>query len=82
MSIIKKINQLNKNAEHEKIIEIITAIPKEERDAELFSLLARAYNNTKRYDEALDNLMHIKEEYIEDALWNYRIGYAYYYKGG
>uniref|UniRef100_UPI003F4C1B45 tetratricopeptide repeat protein n=1 Tax=Brachyspira catarrhinii TaxID=2528966 RepID=UPI003F4C1B45 len=80
-NIIKKINQLNKNAEHEKIIEIITAIPKDERDTELFSLLARAYNNTRRYDEALDNLMHIREEYIDDALWNYRIGYAYYYKG-
>lgn len=45
MSIIEEINELHKNAEHEKIIEIITAIAKEQRDTELFSLLARAYNN-------------------------------------
>ncbi|MEI0749832.1 hypothetical protein [Brachyspira pulli] len=81
MNIIEEINQLHENDEHEKIIEIITAIPSEERDTELFSLLARAYNNTVRYDEALDTLMYIREEGIDDALWNYRVGYAYYYKG-
>ncbi|WP_157142655.1 tetratricopeptide repeat protein [Brachyspira pilosicoli] len=81
MSIIEEINELHKNAEHEKIIEIITAIPKEQRDTELFSLLARAYNNIGKYDEALDNLMYIKEEGIDDALWNHRVGYSYYYKG-
>ena len=80
MNIIEEINQLHENDEHEKIIEIITAIPSEERDTELFSLLARAYNNTVRYDEALDTLMYIREECIDDALWNYRVGYAYYYK--
>ena len=80
MSIIEEINELHENDEHEKIIDIITAIPNEERDSELFSLLARAYNNVERYDEALDNLMYIREEGIDDALWNYRVGYAYYYK--
>ena len=81
MSIIEEIKELHENDEHEKIIEIITAIPNEKRDAELFSLLARAYNNVERYDEALDNLMYIREEGIDDALWNYRVGYAYFYKG-
>ena len=81
MSIIEEINKLHENDEHEKIIEIITAIPNEKRDAELFSLLARAYNNVERYDEALNNLMYIREEGIDDALWNYRVGYAYFYKG-
>ncbi|WP_369122416.1 tetratricopeptide repeat protein, partial [Brachyspira pilosicoli] len=81
MSIIEEINELHENDEHEKIIEIITASPKEQRDTELFSLLARAYNNIEKYDEALDNLMYIREERIEDASWNYRIGYAYFYKG-
>ncbi|MEI0559908.1 tetratricopeptide repeat protein [Brachyspira intermedia] len=81
MNIIEEINELHENDEHEKIIEIIMAIPNEKRDAELFSLLARAYNNVERYDEALDNLMYIREEGIDDALWNYRVGYAYFYKG-
>ena len=81
MNILEEINQLHKNDEHEKIIEIITAIPNEERSSELFSLLARAYNNIGKYDEALDNLMYIREEGIHDALWNYRVGYAYYYNG-
>ncbi|KLI14132.1 hypothetical protein SU46_11670 [Brachyspira hyodysenteriae] len=81
MSIIEEINRLHEDDEHEKIIEIITSIPEDERDIELFSLLARAYNNTENYDKALDNLMYIREEGIDDALWNYRVGYAYYYKG-
>ena len=81
MSIIEEINKLHENDEHEKIIEIITAISNEERDSELFSMLARAYNNIGKYDEALDNLMYIREEGLDNALWNYRVGYAYYYKG-
>ncbi|WP_028328658.1 tetratricopeptide repeat protein [Brachyspira alvinipulli] len=81
MNIVEKINQLHENDEHEKIIDIITEIPEEERDTELFSLLARAYNNIEKYDEALDTLMYIREEGIDNALWNYRVGYAYYYKG-
>ena len=81
MDILEEINQLHENDEHEKIIDIITEIPEDERSAELFSLLARAYNNIEKYDKALDNLMYIREEGIDDALWNYRVGYAYYYKG-
>ena len=81
MNIIEEINQLHEDNEHEKIIDIITEIPEDERSAELFSLLARAYNNIEKYDKALDNLMYIREEGIDDALWNYRVGYAYYYKG-
>ena len=81
MNIIEEINQLHENDEHEKIIEIITAIPKEQRDTELFSLLARAYNNVGKYDEAFDNLMYIREEGIDNSLWNHRVGYSYFYKG-
>ena len=81
MNIIEEINQLHEDNEHEKIIDIITEIPEDERSAELFSLLARAYNNIEKYDKALDNLMYRREEGIDDALWNYRVGYAYYYKG-
>ena len=33
MSIIEEIKELHENDEHEKIIEIITAIPNEKRDA-------------------------------------------------
>ena len=81
MNIIEQINQLHEDDEHEKIIEIITKIPSDKMNAELFSLLARAYNNTGNYDKALSNLMYIREEGINDALWNFRVGYAYYYKG-
>ncbi|MEI0551289.1 hypothetical protein R4K89_13390 [Brachyspira intermedia] len=81
MSIIEEINKLHENDKHEKIIEIITAIPKEQRDTELVSLLARAYNNVGKYDEAFDNLMYIREEGIDNSLWNHRVGYSYFYKG-
>lgn len=81
MDIIEQIDKLHENDEHEKIIEIIEKIPSDERDVKLFSLLARAYNNIEKYDEALNNLMYIREDSIDDFLWNYRVGYAYYYKG-
>ena len=42
MNIIEQINERHENNEHEKIIEIITKIPNEERCSELFSLLAIA----------------------------------------
>ena len=42
-------------------------------------LLARSYNNQGNYNEAIEQLLSVKEECKEDALWFYRLGYAYYY---
>lgn len=78
--IIEKINELHNQNKHQKIIEIIYSINENERDYEIILLFARALNNVQNYDEALDNLMYIREEGLFDPLWYYRTGYAYYHK--
>lgn len=78
--IIKKIKELHSQNKHQKIIEIIYSINERERDYDIVLLFARALNNVQNYDEALDNLMYIREEGLFDPLWHYRTGYAYYKK--
>lgn len=77
--LLEEIEKLHKNNNHEKIIQIIYSINENERDYHIISLLARALNNIHNYDEALNNLMYIREEAIDDPLWYFRTGYAYYY---
>ncbi|WP_157152768.1 tetratricopeptide repeat protein [Brachyspira murdochii] len=78
--LLEKIETLHNNDEHYRIIEIVYSMEESERDYDAISLLARALNNTQNYDEALDNLMYIREDGIDDPLWNFRAGYSYFYK--
>lgn len=78
--ILEKIKELHNQSKHQKIIELIYSIDEEERDYEIILFFARALNNVQNYDEALDNLMYIREEGLFDPLWYYRTGYAYYHK--
>lgn len=77
--LLKKIEKWNEEDEEQRIIDAILEIAEEERGTELTGLLARAYNNLGSFQEALDCLFSIEEECKEDALWFYRVGYAYYY---
>ncbi|WP_245580640.1 hypothetical protein [Brachyspira alvinipulli] len=67
--LLEEIEKLHKNNNHEKIIQIIYSMNENERDHHIISLLARALNNIQNYDEALNNLMYIREEAIDDPLW-------------
>ena len=78
--LINEIEKLNNKNKHKKIIELISSINEDEKDYNIISLLARALNNIKNYDEALNNLMYIREDGIDDPLWYFRTGYAYFYK--
>ncbi|WP_240516695.1 hypothetical protein [Brachyspira sp. G79] len=78
--LLEKIETLHNNDEHNRIIELIYSIDEAERDYEVIALLARALNNTQNYDEALDHLMYIREDGIDDPLWYFRVGYSYFYK--
>ncbi|PPS22225.1 tetratricopeptide repeat protein [Brachyspira murdochii] len=78
--LLEKIETLHNNDEHYRIIEIVYSMEESERDYDAISLLARALNNTQNYDEALDHLMYIREDGIDDPLWNFRAGYSYFYK--
>ena len=83
--LINKLNYFNEVGAYDKIISMILEIPEEERDYELISHLARAYNNygtfvTQRkeeYLEAITLLLSVKEEGKNDPLWYYRMGYGY-----
>lgn len=77
--LLQKIEQWNADDKEQEIVDAILDIPEEERTAELTGLLARAYNNQEKYKEAIETLLTIKEESQEDALWFYRMGYAYYH---
>ena len=76
--LLEQIEQWHTDDEEQKIVDAILAIPEEEWNAELIGLLARAYNNQEEYLKAIDCLLTVEEE-DKDALWFYRLGYAYYY---
>lgn len=78
-SLQTKIAQWHEQDEHEKIVEAILAVPAAQRDAALVGLLARAYNNLGRCEEAARQLLTVRGEGENDPLWCYRLGYAYYY---
>lgn len=62
---------------HDKIVEMIMAVPEAERDIDMLGQLVVAYNNLSRYDDAIKLSMKLKAESIENASWYYRIAYAY-----
>lgn len=89
MNILEQCQIWNENGEYQKIIDALEK--KEERSPEEDSELARAYNNAANPDDAelyikaLDLLLG-HEEYFQNQedsekvhLFNFRVGYAYYY---
>ena len=80
MDLMEQLQKWHDEIEHRKTIEAIEAIPPSERDLELTSLLGRALNNDRRYNEALTVLRSAEEAGRNDFLWNFRIGYSYFYR--
>ena len=85
MTLLEQCQIWHENNEFQKIIAEIEALPSEERTPELDSELARAYNNTagtgdRAYFEKAIGLLSPHTDYFAgDHLWNFRMGYAYYY---
>ena len=79
--MIEQFEKLHENGEHQKIIQMILEIPEKERNYQLTSILARAYNNENQYEEAVRLLLSVQKEGQYDILWHFRLGYAYYYLG-
>ncbi|GGH11718.1 SMI1/KNR4 family protein [Paenibacillus segetis] len=77
--LIVQLMQWHEDDEHQKIVDTLMEIPPEDRDYEVISSLARAYNNLERYEEALEQFAMIAEQGQNDPLWHYRMGYSYYY---
>lgn len=78
-TLINQLNEWHEDDDHQQIIDVLTAIPDEERDYEAVSLLARAYNNMGLYKEALEQFVLIADAGKQDPLWHYRLGYALYH---
>lgn len=85
MSFMEQIALWNQNDQHQRIIDAIEALPREEQTPELISELARAYNNIAEvedaplFQKAISLLESVEDELGDDHHWNFRMAYAYYY---
>lgn len=76
----KQIDEWHEADQHQEIIDALEKISAAELDFETVGLLARAYNNVGDYAKAIKLLVSVREEGEDDALWNFRMGYAEYYQ--
>ena len=83
--LFQQINEWHETDEHQKIIDAIEALPREEWGYELTCLLALAYNNVSpepcewQLEKAVSLLESVREDGRDDALWHFRLGYALYF---
>ena len=77
--LIDQLNDLYENDQHETIIYTLKGLPASELDYELTGHLARAHNNLDEYDEAIALLTPLAEQAKDDAIWHFRLAYAFYY---
>ena len=75
-TIRQRVEELHSKDRHEEIVRLLERL--ETPDAESCSLLARAYNNLGRYEEAERLLLSAPQP--EDPLWHFRLGYAWFYQ--
>ena len=85
MTLLEQCQAWHNHGDYEKIITAIEEIPAAERTPELDGELARAYNNFAQpsewwyFKKAIDLLAPHAEDSADDHVWNFRMGYAYYY---
>ena len=85
MTLLEQCQCWHESEEFQKIIAELEALPAEQRTPELDSELARAYNNAASvedrayFEKAIALLSPHAEHFKGDHLWNFRMGYAYYY---
>ena len=77
--LLEKIESLNEMEKYQEIIDLIEALPAEQLNIELIGELGRAYNNIEEYEKGLEILKSIENEVGDTALWNWRIGYSYFF---
>ena len=76
--LLEKLQNWFEEDEHRKIIEVLSKL-EQDLDYDLIGHLGRAYNNDGQYEKAISTLLRVEEEGKKDALWNFRMGYAYFY---
>ena len=78
-NLIELLNILHKEERHQEIIDKIESLSVEEMTNEIIGILARAYNNVDNYKKAIELLKSIEDTEKNTHVWNYRIGYSYFY---
>jgi tetratricopeptide (TPR) repeat protein len=78
-ALLAELRELHEKDEHEKILDSIEKIAREEWDYDIASYYARALNNLDRYEEALQILLSLEQEGKNDGFWHFRVGYSLYY---
>ena len=81
-TFLEKLDKWHEEEKHEEIVNEILKLNQEEKNIEILGKLARAYNNLEQYDKALEILKSMEKSEKDTALWNYRIGYTYFYMDG
>lgn len=81
MDLLEQIAQWHEADQHQKIVDAILQLPREEWDYTLTSYLARAYNNLAHYEEGLSLLESVANAGQEDWAWHYRMGYSLFRLG-
>ena len=77
--LLKKIKDLSDLEKDQEIIDMIGALPAEQLNNEIIGQLVRAYIKVQNYEKAIEVLKSIEKEEKNTMLWNYRIGYSYFY---
>ena len=77
--LLEKIERLDELWKYQEIIDLIEALPTEQLDTELIVELGKAYNNIENYEKGLKILKSIENEEGDNALWNWRVGYSYFF---
>lgn len=87
LNIIKQCQQWHQENQFQNIVDALEAYPESERTQAMDMELARAYNNLgvaqsrkALLKKAIALLQKHAHTLANDALWNFRLGYAYYYQ--
>ena len=78
-TLLEEIERLHDLEKYQEIIDLIEGLPKEQLDTDLIGELGRAYNNIENYKKGLEILKSIESEVGDTALWNWRVGYSYFF---
>ena len=86
MELLLQCQKWHENCEYQKIIDALENIPAQQRSPMMDSELARAYNNwgaiclnRAAFKKAIALLQQHEAYFENDHLWNFRMGYSYYY---
>lgn len=78
--LLEELDRFHEENRHKEIAQRIEALPEELRMCyEIRCRLGRAMNNLRRYQDAVDLLLEIREEGEKDSRWWSRMGYALYH---